>query len=229
VAELKRIRIAHRGGNDLARLDEVEALGVDLIEADVHLHRGRLEVRHLKTAGPLPLLWDRWRLANPFAPRLLLEQLLDRSGSRVQLMLDLKGRDGRLPGRVAEVTSHYLGRGPLTVCSRNWRHLGPFERIPNVRVVYSIGSRRQLRLFLRDVAPAVGVAGISIRGRLLTSTVARDLRARTPILMAWDVRDQQRMATLRAWGVNGLISDDHDLLGQFVDGPHKATDSGDDQ
>ena len=68
--------VAHRAGNDLARLQEAERLGVALVEADVRLWRSRLEVRHLKTVGPLPILWDRWRLANPFARRIELRDLL---------------------------------------------------------------------------------------------------------------------------------------------------------
>ena len=68
--------VAHRAGNDLAQLRAAEEIGLDLVEADIRLFRGRLEVRHLKTLGPIPVLWDRWRLANPFAPRLQLDELL---------------------------------------------------------------------------------------------------------------------------------------------------------
>jgi hypothetical protein len=68
--------VAHRAGNDLARLRHAEDLGIPLIEADVHLFAGRLEVRHLQTVGPLPIFWDRWALAPPWAPRLLLAELL---------------------------------------------------------------------------------------------------------------------------------------------------------
>ena len=52
------LAIAHRAGNSLTELRQAAALGVDAIECNVH-ERGRLEVRHLKTAGPLPFLWDR--------------------------------------------------------------------------------------------------------------------------------------------------------------------------
>ena len=54
--------VAHRAGNHLDKLAEAFALGVDYAETDVWLHRGRLEVRHEKTLGPLPLLYDRGRL-----------------------------------------------------------------------------------------------------------------------------------------------------------------------
>src|SRR4029079_6083948 len=64
------LAIAHRAGNSLAGLHAANRLGVDVIECDVHHHRGRLEVRHLKTAGPLPFLWDRWELVSAAATRL---------------------------------------------------------------------------------------------------------------------------------------------------------------
>ena len=51
--------IAHRAGNDLDRLRRAQQLGIAVIEADLHLYAGRIEVRHLKTLGPVPVLWDR--------------------------------------------------------------------------------------------------------------------------------------------------------------------------
>src|SRR6188508_3273249 len=90
--------VAHRAGNDLARLRRAERVRPGLVEADVHLFRGRLEVRHLKTLGPLGVLWDRWYLAPPGTPRLELHELL--AATDTALMLDLKG-GGRLGRRVA--------------------------------------------------------------------------------------------------------------------------------
>src|SRR3954470_21371543 len=92
--------VAHRAGNDLALLRRAERVRARLIEADVHLRRGRLEVRHLKTLGPLPVLWDRWYLASPRTPRLELQELLASAAPDTALMLDLKGRDPELSRRV---------------------------------------------------------------------------------------------------------------------------------
>jgi hypothetical protein len=71
--------VAHRAGNDIGRLRAAEALRLPLVEADVHLFAGRLEVRHRKTVGPIPILWDRWELAPPWAPRMLLADLLSQA------------------------------------------------------------------------------------------------------------------------------------------------------
>jgi hypothetical protein len=113
--------VAHRSGNSMLGLQTAEALGVQAIEADVHLFRGRMEVRHLKTLGPIPLLWDRWRLANPFRRRLVLAELLAAVDGRTELVLDLKGRDLRLAKGVAEALApRRRAGGHITVCARHW-------------------------------------------------------------------------------------------------------------
>src|SRR5688572_32073782 len=122
---LRPFVVAHRAGNDLDRLRSAAALGLPLAEADVHLHRGRLEVRHLKTAGPLPVLWDRWKLASARAPRLELETLLSAGAGGPELMLDLKGHDRQLPGRLLRALALTEPGRRVTVCSQDWSLLEP--------------------------------------------------------------------------------------------------------
>ena len=85
------LTIAHRAGNSLSGLHAANELGVDVIEADIHHYRGRLEVRHLKTAGPLPFLWDKGELVRGSAPRLGLHELLEADEHGTLFMLDIKG------------------------------------------------------------------------------------------------------------------------------------------
>jgi glycerophosphoryl diester phosphodiesterase len=194
--------VAHRAGNDLARLRAAEDLGVSLVEADVRLWRGRLEVRHLKTAGPLPILWDKWRLANPFAPRLELRDLLASAREETQLLLDLKGRDRRL----AELVLAALPDGrPITVCARSRRLLEPFAGLPHVRRFQSVGSRRQLHALLRRDGRALD--GVSIHERLLDERAAADLRRLGATVISWPVNNVQRANELARLGVHGMISD----------------------
>jgi glycerophosphoryl diester phosphodiesterase len=196
--------VAHRAGNDLARLREAELLGVSLIEADVRLWRGRAEVRHLKTLGPLPLLWDRWRLANPFTPRLQLAELLAGARPETELLLDLKGRDRRL----ARLVLAALPRGRrITVCARSPRLLEPFAGRAGVRVFRSIGTRSQLRALLRRLDGVV-LDGVSVHERLLDEHVVAALRARATTVITWPVNSARRAEELARLGVSGLISDD---------------------
>jgi glycerophosphoryl diester phosphodiesterase len=201
--------VAHRAGNDLSRLREAARLGAALVEADVRLCRGRIEVRHLKTVGPLPILWDRWRLANPFASRLQLAELLA-AAPATELLLDLKGRNGRLASAVLELIRPRLASRRLTVCSRSWHMLEPFAGVPGVSLVHSVGSRRQLRA-LRRLSAARPLHGVSIHERLLDRATVRDLRARADLVMTWPVTTLERARELAAWGVDGLISENLEL------------------
>ena len=74
---VKPLLVAHRARNRIADLRAAELLGIELVEADIRLHLGRLEVRHLQTVGPLPILWDRGQLAAPWRRRLQLTELLE--------------------------------------------------------------------------------------------------------------------------------------------------------
>ena len=110
--------IAHRGGNHLDALRDAERLGIPLVEADLRLFRGRIDVRHLKSVGPLPLFWDRWRLAAPWTRRLSLDELLQETGRQTELMLDLKGRNRSLANLVARTIAPFLSERRFTICAR---------------------------------------------------------------------------------------------------------------
>jgi hypothetical protein len=195
--------VAHRGGN---RLDVLRSLstGVRLIEADVRLFRGIAEVRHLKTLGPIPVLWDRWRIEPRRRRRLRLGDLLE-VPTALELMLDLKGPRARLAHLVREALEPYLGTRAFTVCARWPMLLEPFADLP-VRRVQSIGSRRQLDRLLRRGA-ASGLDAVAIHERLLDGQAVTRLRSVVPLLLTWPVNDLERARELVALGIDGLITD----------------------
>lgn len=204
--------VAHRFGNSLRALRTAEALGVWAIEADVHLFRGRLEVRHLKTLGPVPLLWDRWKLANPFAPRLVLADVLAALRGPSELLLDLKGHRTRLSTELLESVRPTLAAGhALTICARHWPLLVPFEGVAGVRVIHSVGSRRDLRRLRRRLG-GKRIDAVTIHERLLDGPTVRDLRRFADIVVTWPVNTVERAQELVRWGVDGLISDRPSLL-----------------
>jgi glycerophosphoryl diester phosphodiesterase len=168
-------------------------------------------VRHRKTLGPIPILWDRWELAPPWTPRLLLEDLLAQTAPGTELMLDLKGHDPRLPGRVAAAISTAGACGRLTVCSQDWRLLEPLRRLPDVRVVHSVGNARQLARLRRRLT-GEPLAGVSIHRRLLDAAVVADLRRRAELVLSWPVESVAQARTLTGWGVQGLISQSFERL-----------------
>jgi len=198
--------VAHRAGNRLADLHSAELQGAALVEADLRLYRGRVEVRHLRTLGPLPILWDRWTLAAPWRRRLEFNALLAETSPGTELMLDLKCRRVSLAEKVREAISLYLGARRFTICTRRWELLEPFAGLP-VRRVHSIGTEEELRTFLERFA-SERLEGVSIHERLLGPESVASLRSIADVLMTWPVNAPSRARELVRLGVDGLITDD---------------------
>lgn len=205
--------IAHRAGNHPELLRAAHELAVDVIEADVHVWGDRLELRHAKRFGPLPIYWDRGKLYGPTARGPRLESLLEECRPDVGLLLDLKGLDPRLPAAVERVLAAHAGDRAVIVCSRNWRHLERFRSQLRIEVMHSVGNLKQLEHARRRVA-AQRVNAISIHQRLLTPAVAEELVSGVSRVWAWSVNTVPDMLRLQARGVSGLITDEPALLGR---------------
>lgn len=206
--------VAHRAGNRLDLLRASEAAGIGFVEADVHLFRGRLEVRHLKTVGPLPVYWDRWQLAPPWRPRLLLDEVLAAAAPTTELMIDLKGRRRRLADAVLDAITPYVGVRRLTIAARCWPLLEPFGGLP-VRRLHSVGTAGQLRALLRQFA-GEKLDGVTIHERLLDSAAVEELRRVAAVVMTWPVNDHTRASDLIGLGIDGLISDKPEAISELL-------------
>jgi glycerophosphoryl diester phosphodiesterase len=181
------------------------ARDADLVEADVRRFRGRLEVRHAKTLGPLPVLWDHGRLHPPGTPRPLLAEVLRRVPEGAGLVLDLKGPDPRIVPEVLAATAGWRAARPLVVSARAWRTADRLRGFPGITVVHSVGGPRGLRALLRRYPPGA-LEGVAAQRSLLTPGVVGALRERAAWVWAWPVDDPETAAALAAWGVTGLIS-----------------------
>lgn len=212
---MSALAIAHRAGNSLAGLHAANALGVDVIECDVHHFRGRLEVRHLKTAGPLPFLWDRWELVPASAPRLGLLELLAADRHSTTFMLDLKGRGTEVGAAVARLL-HDCGRDrPIMVCGRDWAEVEAMAELDYVRPVLSARTARELAALFRRL-PDAGLHGVSVHNSLLDATVVRRLHRHVGVVMTWPINDLRALECMVDIGVTGIISDEPVVLGEVV-------------
>lgn len=209
------LAIAHRAGNDLARLRMAEEIGVDLIETDLWYYRGRLEVRHVKTLGPVPVLWDRWRLEPGWRPRFQLPELLAAVGERTTLFLDLKGTHPRLPVALRDALEQDHRDRPVVVCSQSWDLLDALLPCSELGIVYSVGNPRMLQSVWPRLARLRSPA-VSIDQRLLSPETMRTFTERSVSVVTWTVNTEERMNELLAWGVDGIISDNFDLLRRVV-------------
>jgi glycerophosphoryl diester phosphodiesterase len=209
------LAIAHRAGNSLAALHAANELGVDVIECDVHRYRGRLEVRHLKTVGPLPFLWDRWELSSGLAPRLGLGELLEAEEHGTMFMLDMKGRSVAAARAVAELLHEGGHHRPVMVCGRWWPSVERVAELPYVQPVLSARHRLELRRLRTRVAAGFPVHGVSVHRSLLDAEVVAELHRHVEIVMTWPVNDLTSLDAMLGIGVTGIISDEHDVLAEL--------------
>lgn len=201
----KPLVIAHGAANSPAGVAAAAGLA-DLVEADVRRFAGRLEVRHAKTLGPIPVLWDHGRLLPPGTPRPRLADVLDGVGPDVGLVLDLKGPDPRMAAEVLAATAGWRTRRDLVLSARCWRTADRLRGAPSVVVLHSVGSPRGLRRLLRRYGPGA-LEGVAVDRRLLTPGTVAALRERAARVWTWPVDDPGTGRALVRWGVTGLISD----------------------
>jgi glycerophosphoryl diester phosphodiesterase len=225
MADAQRLlAIAHRGGNHANLLHRAQDIGADYVEADVRLHRGRLEVRHLKTMRWLPLLYDRhpWRLAPGWTKRMLFPRLLESLNSTMGLMIDLKGDGDELPAAIIESIRASASDRPIIVCGQNWPLVDPFVGEDGVRAMHSIGHASQLERFLQGDRTT---EGISIHMRLLTKDVVAALRIRAPLIVTWPINSPEALRHVVECGVDGVTTDSLDMLKAIVAGAPYADGS----
>jgi glycerophosphoryl diester phosphodiesterase len=210
------LAVAHRAGNNLADLRAALQAGVDLVEADVHLYRDLLEVRHRKAIGR-HIYWEQWTEVtlrrDVVVPE--LRELLGAAADDPRLMLDLKGPSLAVAPRVAATLRVCAPEVPVAVCTKQWRMLDAFAGDPHVRRILSASDPVQL-LRLRARLHRQRAYGVSIRLRLLTAAVVAELRRGADIVLAWPVDSEAALARARRLGVTGVISKNLPMLTRLV-------------
>jgi glycerophosphoryl diester phosphodiesterase len=212
--------VAHAAANSAGSARAARA-HADVLEADVHRFRGRLEVRHAKTIGPVPILWERWYLVRPQRPRPLLSEVLDAAAAdppQPLLLLDLKGSHPRLAPDVLQATEDWRAGAEIFVSARHWPTADRATGAPAVTVLHSVGNPRGLRRLLARY-PQRSLDGVSIHRRLLDRDTVARLRKRATRVWTWPVDDPADARALIGWGVEGLISDSPERLADLRPAP----------
>ena len=202
--------VAHRAGNTVDAAHA--ALGnVDMIELDVHVLRGRVEVRHEKVLHPTRRLWEKWYLLPRGARGVPIEDVLDVVEYTTPLMIDLKCFTRRSALLVREVIPR---EQPIVASSRSWWILEVFADRPNTRTLRSCGSAWQLWWALHR-SRFDERQGVSVHERRLTPAVIAGLQERTGIVYTWGVTTTERCEELVQAGVSGMILDDYSIARAF--------------
>ena len=209
--------IAHRFGNRVDSVAPSVRAGARLIEIDVWFHRGRIEVGHDKTLGPIPLRWDRWSLALGWRRKVRLPDVLAQVPPQVAPMFDLKGSHPRLPEALKQIIEEHIPGRPFFVSSQNWAYLEEFLDHEQAQVVRSVGSHEALEQ-MRGALDSWTGAGIGLHVELLTPSVIDELLEGTPLILTWTINDIGRAKTLLDAGVRGIISDNLELIREISEG-----------
>lgn len=202
---------AHRAGNSRQQALQAIEAGADLLETDIWLHRGRLELRHKETLGPIPLLWEKWAIEPGWKPRYLLRDLLQDVPEHVLLFLDFKGEEMQLgPEVLKELQSFAPGR-MVAICGRNYPQLQIIADAPNVLCFYSVGDDAEWpiaqKLIARSNPPA-----LSIHADLITPERMAWMNDIDGIVVCWNVQTEAQMQHLRDIGVDGFTTDSPALI-----------------
>jgi glycerophosphoryl diester phosphodiesterase len=211
------LAVAHRAGNALPDLHSAVELGADVLEADVHHWRGRLEIRHAKALGPLPWHYDAGALTPISTSPLLLHDLLDALHRTSTLMLDLKG-PGAVGLHTAEAVHLRVPEKPVLVCSRWWPGLNAFRDRSWARPILTARNRGELLRLRRRVRRSAPY-GVSVHRSLLSPALVEELHERVERVLTWPVNDDEALEQVLRAGVSGVISDEPEVLRSVLELP----------
>ncbi|MEJ7900555.1 MAG: glycerophosphodiester phosphodiesterase [Thermomicrobiales bacterium] len=217
------LAIAHRAGNNLKLAHVAIEYGADMLETDVWPRLGQLEIRHLKTIGPLPIYWEKWYIDSIGGRQVQLDELVRALPPETRLFLDLKGPNPCLGHRVVEAIAKIQNDRDIILCGRNWRQLDPIERLPNVHVFYSVGDEKQLDRVWQKLQGQAHPA-VSIHYRLLTEETIARLHDLHTTIIAWTVNDPAIARSLFELGVDGFTSDNQEMLAAIAQRRERAFD-----
>lgn len=211
--------IAHRAGNNLHHLERALAAGVDAIECDFWHDHGRLALRHERKLPAIPVLYDRWYLRFSWG-ELSLPSLLREINFRAELFLDIKSSTPKAASVVLDLYHDNEAMMPRTIVSSpQWRLLDQLAAAgTEMRMFYSVKNLSGVEALLRRCRQDLPPAGTSIRHTLLSEVLIARLHAAGLKVFAWTVNTPPRARELRSWGVDGIISDDLDVLTRVAHG-----------
>jgi len=210
------LAIARRAGNDIRFAQKAFELGCDMVETDVWRYRERLELRHLKTMGPIPLLWDRWTLRPGWTSRLKLRDLLEATPVDKLLFLDLKGTDLHLAHAIVDDIRVHQPERQIVLCGRTWAQLDEVVNESHVTVFYSVGSDEELATVWSRLEQMTWPA-VSIHSRYLTEELMRRFKETNTTVVTWAVNDYEHARRLHEIGVDGFTSDNLDMLAHIAE------------
>jgi glycerophosphoryl diester phosphodiesterase len=210
------VAIAHRFGNHPKLLRQAAEAGAAYVETDVRLYHGRLEVRHAKTLGPIPIIWDRWYIRRYPRVPLVLDNILAALPAGLGIMLDLKGRDPRMPAMILDALRRHPDAHPVMVSARFWDYLPSLREHPDLLLFHSVGRPWELRR-VRPLLEQRENDAICVNYKLLSAERVRSLKQQVAMVSTWGINDDDRLQRCLEWGVDAIITDEMSILRKIAD------------
>lgn len=141
------------------------------------------------------------------------------------LELDLKDPTAAATRLVAAFLVERRGERPVLVASRSAAQLLELRRrVPDARLLLSIGTAGELARVRADPSVLASVDGVTVSEALLDPGTIAWLGADDRLLVAWTVNDRHRAAELVRTGVDAVTTDDLALLRALSDRAPAASD-----
>lgn len=223
------LRTAHRGmpaiapGNSRWAIEAVAALGVDLVEVDVHrtidghlvLHHDRdMHIGRTPTPIALATLAQLRTVDLGHGEHIItLAEAIRVAHGRTGLFADLK-TDGLAEAIVS--TAHECAFAPLMVCGIFRESLMQIRRLdPAVGTSLTL-LRGWENAFGADIIERTDTAALTVDHHLLDAAFVARCHAAGRTVLAWTVDDLPRMRELLRWGVDGITSNRPDLFASLA-------------
>ncbi len=187
----------------------LEAAAVDYLEADLWLERGRLKVRHPQRLWPLPVYWEERRIFLDFRACPTLDEVAA-AADGLRLYIDLKGTTLKLSDAVVDFV---LARGiedAVVFSSPEWALLDRVRERLNATCFYTLG-KKDYEGKLQSIL-AGGFPYLAVNHSLLHRDVVARIKHAGSRMVAWTVNSLERARELISWGVDGVVSDEIDVL-----------------
>lgn len=207
------IGVAHNAGDDLAAATRAVAYGADAIEIDVRSAGSDLLASH---DAPVPFLQELVFRGPSFGDALEVAQLQD------TVLLHLKERSPRYLNDVRSFLRTRPMRKTIVQTSDPGTLRALRRTMPKAQLLLLVLDDPGLARLRRDPRLLATIDGVSVRESLLSAPVQAWLERRRLLTFAWTVNDEQRMNTLVAGGVDGLMTDRLDIMQLLGEGPEQG-------
>ena len=194
------------------------ASAADLIEADVWCRAGKVWVRHEARMRPFPILVDR-RMGGHSLPPCSLP--LEIAAGAKGLLIDVKGsypghENREFASALVRTVREYGAENRIAICGQYWPVLEEVRReAPDLEVRYSVVRVFQWEKFMRLVGDDDRVRRVCIEHRFLDEERVCFLEEQGVSFYCWTVDDREEAQRLAAAGVDGIISNDLELLAEL--------------